>query len=299
MDSLIYSTDLLGGNYEQFKQIVENSKDTIKIVDICGRIIYASRSHQYVYGCDAIKYIGKSVFESVHPDDLSGFRSAFEAVVNKNESVISEMRKFHKEGHYIWLEASCSPVVNADGEVQSVIVVTRDIGDRKEYEKNLEYMAYHDFLTGLYNRRKFIQIFENLLINAEERHLKLGVLTMDLDHFKRMNDHLGHDAGDKLLQEFSKRLLACKRDKDLIGRLSGDEFAILIFDILGESEIREWRDRITASLEEPCVLNNSQYNISVSIGSAIFPENGRSVSELMKFADLALYDMKRKGKENI
>ncbi|NRF96066.1 diguanylate cyclase [Paenibacillus frigoriresistens] len=283
---------------EQYRLIAENSRDTIKIIDLEGNIDYASPSHKYIFGHDASEYLGRVVFDSIYPDDLSKFKNAIGEVLKNKEPVVVELRKQHKEGHWIWLEASCSPIINLDGEVRSIVLVTRDVNDRKEYEKKLEYMAYHDFLTGLYNRRKFKQMIEILLEQAIRKNRKLAFIMMDLDHFKWINDNLGHDAGDIVLQEFSKRLMDCIRDGDIIGRLIGDEFAILMNDIRGEREIYELIDRITVSVEKPFAIHSDSCKISTSIGVSIFPEHGRTSSQLMKCADVALYKVKRGGRKN-
>jgi diguanylate cyclase (GGDEF)-like protein/PAS domain S-box-containing protein len=297
MDHLLYNTEMLITNQkkleqEQFKIIAENSRDLIKIIDIEGYIVYASPSHMYILGQDPKGFHGRSVSDSIHPNDLSKLENAIREILNNSEAAVVELRKQHKQGHWIWLEASCSPVVNVDGEVQSIVLVTRDISERKEYEKKLEFMAYHDFLTGLYNRRRLIHKFTISIEQATEKNQKLAFLIMDLNKFKWINDNLGHDAGDIVLQEFSKRLMSCKREGDIIGRLGGDEFALLMNDLRDEYEVFEIIDRILAALKEPCVIKNDMYHISTSIGVSLFPEHGHSPSQLLKSSDIALYKAK-------
>jgi diguanylate cyclase (GGDEF)-like protein/PAS domain S-box-containing protein len=297
MEHLLYNTEMLITNQkkleqEQFKIIAENSRDLIKIIDIEGYIVYASPSHMYILGQDPKGFHGRSVSDSIHPNDLSKLENAIREILNNSEAAVVELRKQHKQGHWIWLEASCSPVVNVDGEVQSIVLVTRDISERKEYEKKLEFMAYHDFLTGLYNRRRLIHKFTISIEQATEKNQKLAFLIMDLNKFKWINDNLGHDAGDIVLQEFSKRLMSCKREGDIIGRLGGDEFALLMNDLRDEYEVFEIIDRILAVLKEPCVIKNDMYHISTSIGVSLFPEHGHSPSQLLKSSDIALYKAK-------
>jgi diguanylate cyclase (GGDEF)-like protein/PAS domain S-box-containing protein len=303
MDHLLHNIEMLITNkrnleQEQFRIIAENSRDLIKIIDIEGYIVYASPSHMYILGQDPLGFLGRTVFDSIHPDDLSKLKNAISEILNSEKPAVVELRKQHKEGYWIWLEASCSPVIHNDGELQSIVIVTRDISERKEYEKKLEFMAFHDFLTGLYNRRKFKQEFKTLIENAPEKNQKLALLMLDLNKFKWINDNLGHDAGDAILQEYSKRLLSCKGEGDILGRLGGDEFALLMADVRDENEVYEIIDRITASLKEPCVLEDQEYTISTSIGVSFFPEHGHSFSQLSKCADIALYKAKSAGLNN-
>ncbi|NHN34834.1 sensor domain-containing diguanylate cyclase [Paenibacillus agricola] len=297
MDHLLYNTEMFITDQkkleqEQFRIIAENSSDLIKIIDIEGYIDYASPSHLYILGQDPRGFLGRAVSDSIYPADLSKFKNAIGEVLKNKEPVVVELRKQHKQGHWIWLEASCSPVINVEGEVKSIVLVTRDISERKEYEKKLEIMAYHDFLTGLYNRRKLIQKLKISIEKATKKNQKLAILMMDLNKFKWINDNLGHDAGDIVLQEFSKRLMSCKREGDILGRLGGDEFALLMNDLRDENEVFEIIDRISASLKEPCVLKNDQYHISTSIGVSFFPEHGHLPSQLLKCSDIALYKAK-------
>ncbi|MFD1176976.1 diguanylate cyclase domain-containing protein [Paenibacillus puldeungensis] len=295
MSPMLENVDRIGCD-EPFRQIVENSLDTIKVLDLQGKIRYASPSHRGVYGREAREYMGESAFDSVFPEDLSKLVYALEVVMQRNKPVTVQLRKQHQRGHWIWVEASCSPIMDENASIQGIVLISRDISERKEYEKKLQYMAFHDYLTGLYNRRKFMQLCESALELASGRNIRLAILILDLNQFKWINDHLGHDMGDVVLQEFSKRLLQCKRDHDFIGRLSGDEFAILMNQVESEADIIQLIEHIMAALELPFELAKGAHQVTASIGASMYPDHSESLSMLIKRADLALYKVKGEGK---
>ncbi|GGG25666.1 diguanylate cyclase domain-containing protein [Paenibacillus abyssi] len=278
---------------EQYRLIAEHSQDTIKVTDIHGKIEYASPSHKKIFD-----YMDETtdIFEFIHPDDVEKFKSIYQDILQTKESQMLEFRKKYSDGVWGWLEASCSPVMSEEGTVQNIIVVSRDISDRKKYERELEYMAFHDFLTGLYNRRKIRMFMEEALLEASQAGQRVGFIIMDLDKFKTINDTYGHDVGDLMLKEFSRRLLHCRREGDAVGRLSGDEFAIVLKDLKGDEDVNYYIRQFMCSLTEPCFLPDTEYNIQVcsSAGYAIYPDHGDTVVKLVKHADIQLYKEKRR-----
>lgn len=205
---------------KNMEQIAEHSKDMIKVTTVCGNIEYASPSHEFILGYND----ETDIFEYIHPDDLPRIEHVYRELMQTKESFELELRKKNNQGDWVWLGAAFSPVLSDDGMVQNIIVVSRDISERKQSEYELERMAYYDFLTGLYNRRKMRMLMEEELDEASCNGEKFAILIMDLDKFKQINDTHGHDIGDIVLKEFSRRLLQNKGETGIVGRLSGDEF---------------------------------------------------------------------------
>ncbi len=280
----------LRNSAETFRLIAEHSHDMIKITAPSGHIEYASPSLKTFLGNDNAD---SNVFDFIYPDDLNQLKAVYEDILRTKESFTLEFRKRDRNGNWMWLEAVCSPVISEEGTVQNIIIVSREINERKQYEYELEHMAYHDFLTGLYNRRKVRLILEDVLVESSESGQSFAVFIMDLDKFKLINDTYGHDIGDLVLKKFASHLLACKKEEDIAGRLSGDEFVVIMKDA-AEQEVYDFILRLQHELSEPCIVPGSDLHIRIktSVGYALFPEDGSTVSELLKQADIALYRMK-------
>ncbi|MFC3883850.1 diguanylate cyclase domain-containing protein [Bacillus songklensis] len=200
----------------------------------------------------------------------------------------------------MWFEAKATPVFDEEGDFKHFLVVSREITERKMYEEKLTHMAYHDALTGLPNRRLFKERLKQSIKEAERYRRKMAVMymDMDMDNFKDINDTLGHDVGDELLEQFSKRIQSCLRESDTFARQGGDEFTILLPNIQGEEEDLQIAERILTSLQEPWNLGEYSFQTTSSIGIAFYPKDGITKNELMKYADIALYEAKKNGRNN-
>src|SRR5690606_33425725 len=218
---------------EFFQLIAEYSKDMIKVTDEAGNVEYASPSHEIFLG-----YIDESnIFEYTHPDDLENLKSLYNELINNKKSCQIEFRKKSKYMEWVWVEAVCTPIQDKTGNVVKILIISRDISERKRMQFDLEFMAYHDHLTGLYNRRKMRMTMDECLSEGISSKNRFAVIIMDLDKFKSINDTYGHDVGDLVLKEFSRRLLDTKRKDDIVGRLSGDEFSVVMREISGITEV--------------------------------------------------------------
>jgi len=193
---------------------------------------------------------------------------------------------------------------DASGRVIGAINLLVDITERKLAEQEIAFLAQHDGLTGLPNRGFFQETLELAISRARRHQLGLGILFLDLDNFKHVNDTLGHHAGDELLRQLADRLRACTRDTDLVARQSGDEFLVLLSDLeMGRSTSAEVKGsriiveavarRIEQGLQEPFVLGESSLPVSGSIGISLFPEDGADAESLLRGADAAMYRAKR------
>ncbi|MGZ8263328.1 MAG: EAL domain-containing protein [Burkholderiales bacterium] len=169
---------------------------------------------------------------------------------------------------------------------------------RKQAERNLQFVASHDALTGLLNRSMFSQRLQQALAQAHRHDRQLAVLFIDLDGFKLINDMLGHDAGDVLLADLANRLRDCMREGDTLGRMGGDEFVVLIEGYREETQLLDVARKVLETVAHPFLLRDGSYNVTASIGIAAYPHDGRDAPELLKNADIAMYRAKERGKNN-
>lgn len=208
----------------------------------------------------------------------------------------SEYLARKKDGEHFWLMQSISVVRSSDGELKNYVCVGQDISDLKLNQQKMETLAYYDQLTGLQNRLLFKDQLRAALSSAEREGHHLALLYLDLDHFKRINDTLGHEAGDRLLVEVAQRLKNCLREEDSIARLGGDEFAILLKQVESAQYSFVVAKKIIAELNRPLILLGQEVVVGVSIGITLAPDDSRDIDVLMKNADLAMYQAKYQGR---
>jgi len=201
-----------------------------------------------------------------------------------------------KNGQLLSVWETVNVVLESGGNVGNYVIVFSDIGAMLSIQEQLEYLAKHDSLTGLYNRRMFLERLEGEIILSNRSQRLLGVLLIDLDHFKTINDSLGHAAGDMLLKEVAQRLLGIVRKTDTVARLGGDEFTILLNDLEHVSAIDHMAQKILQKLGEPFKLDEHVCYITGSIGIAVAPSDGSEMAQLVKNADQAMYGAKHAGR---
>ena len=170
--------------------------------------------------------------------------------------------------------------------------------ERKSTEMRLKYLASYDPLTQLANRQEFCTQLEKACARADRHGTMVALMMIDLDHFKILNDTHGHHAGDELLCDVANKLRQGIRAGDTAARLGGDEFAVILEDIPHEKSVTRWTRQFVNALREPITVGDAPYLVSASIGGALYPENGRTVDELLRCADMAMYDVKRNGRGN-
>lgn len=285
---------------ERFRLITENTLDVIKLLDSNGIHTYASPSHETVLGYKPSDYLGKTVFMDTHPEDLIKIQRAFVRLTLSKEADTVEIRKRTADGDWIWMDASMTPVLSKEGDLKNVVVVSRDVTDRMGREKLMQYLAYHDSLTGLPNRRLFMERLEQL--NTLKNKKPFAVLVLDCDHFKQINDTMGHDIGDQVIKEFAARLQSCIRESDIVpastvSRLGGDEFIVLLQDLREEAHAVNIAERILETMREPWSFEGTTLLLTTSIGIAFYSEADCLESKvIIKNADTALYQAKEAGR---
>ncbi|WP_280139663.1 PAS domain S-box protein [Oceanobacillus limi] len=281
-----------------FEIITEHSRDLITMLNSEGEYIYASPSYKEVLGYYSDEFLGKKFYHNIYPDDVEHLKKTFYLSKEKGEPWKEQFRQKHESDDYIWSELHGSPVYDEDGQFKQMVVVSRDISTLKNYESKLENFAYHDELTGILNRRYFIEHLEKTLKSNKGLGNRFAIIMIDLDKLKPINDTFGHDVGDAFLQEFTTRVNRVIRESDTFARLGGDEFAIFIPQIDSIQSVTNVAKRITSVLDTPWMIADESISIRASIGIAISNLKTESAHRLMKAADEALYEVKNAGGNN-
>ena len=224
-------------------------------------------------------------------------RAALPEALSRHGSVRDyEVHLKDLNGREFWLLLSAQPI--RYGGLVGLLVALANIDDRKRMQEDMRRKAMHDQLTGLPNRSSFLESVDRAVRKARRRQGRFSELFVDLDHFKEVNDTLGHAAGDQLLQAMSERLSSAVRESDLVARLGGDEFVILIEEHRGPEEVMIVAQKVLTFLERPVLLDWREVKVSGSVGIASFPDDGEEVEVLMKNADTAMYQAKERGRNN-
>ena len=232
----------------------------------------------------------------LHPEDLPRMQATVGAAMLSGSAADVRCRFKIADGSYRWMRVRAFPRRDDDGNIVRWYGYTEDIHDIVMTEIETRWAAEHDPLTGLPNRALFNQRLDELTRRAAEGLGRLGLVMLDLDHFKDVNDILGHHAGDRLLTEFAKVLRETITVEATIARLGGDEFAILLPNIDGSEAIEALIEELFTNLKTPLRLNGREFDCRASAGSAIFPIHASNASELFKHADIALYEAKNSGR---
>jgi diguanylate cyclase (GGDEF)-like protein/PAS domain S-box-containing protein len=276
-----------------FRTLVLNASEVILIIDAEDEVRYASPSATAVFGTDAL--VGISVYDLVLADERPNLRETVAEIRHGNpRDDRSNWRIQHIDGTSIQTEIAFRDLRD-DPTVDGLVLTVRDVTERRQLERDLTHQAFHDSLTGLANRVLFQDRVQHSLARADRHGGLVGVLIIDLDDFKIINETMGHHIGDELLVAVAGRLQGVLRAADTAARLGGDEFAALIEDATHSSEIDEVAQRIVAALAKPFGLGHETVSSAASVGVATTTE-ASTAEELLRQADMALYVAKGAGK---
>ncbi len=279
-------------------QMLDVSVDCIKIIRPDGTLSHMNKS-----GCDALGVAADSGFGmpwlNLLPSSIRqrGKRALRVAATGKNAR-FSGMSEIANQKPQYW-DNILTPIKGNDGHVSSILCVSRDITEQREAELLMRDASEQDDLTGLPNRRAFKARVKQIIKHSREHELMFGVMLLDLDHFKHINDTLGHVAGDHLLRVLSRRLSSLLPDSSVLARLGGDEFAIAIRHIADETDLLNLAEIVRQQINAPITYAGKPINGGMSIGCALYPRDAKDTSGLLKCADTALNDMKATGRGGV
>jgi diguanylate cyclase (GGDEF)-like protein/PAS domain S-box-containing protein len=285
--------------HERFRSAFENAPIGMAMTDLEGRIIRANPSMGEIVGRTPAELVGVTVHDLTHPDDR-------EAGVGEMERFVAagtvgyqiEKRYVHRKGHEVWISASVCCVRDEQERPLYLIGQVEDVTERRALRERLAYAAIHDQLTGLPNRELFMDRLEMALRRIGRTGHQVAVIFLDLDRFKLINDSLGHDVGDQVLEAVADRLGTVMRASDTLARFGGDEFTVLCDDVAGEDDAIELAQRLVLAMGQPVVLATGEVFVSLSVGIAL-SSTDQSGAVILRNADIAMYRAKDGGPSRI
>jgi diguanylate cyclase (GGDEF)-like protein/PAS domain S-box-containing protein len=280
-----------------FKAMVESADDAIVSKTLDGEITTWNAAATRLYGYTAAEAIGKPITLIVPPDHREELTGVFESLRRGERIEHYETTRMRKDGTRVDVSISISPILDAQGRPVGATTITRDITYRRQAERQLLHGALHDAVTDLPNRASFIErVSQALARTRRDPDYRFGVLFFDCDHFKAVNDSLGHAAGDRLLVEIAQRLRASVRPGDVVARLGGDEFTLLLEEVAGPSEVEHVAQRVLDSMAAPFSLEGREVRASASIGVVLSEPHYEEAQDVLRDADLAMYRAKERGR---
>ena len=295
---------MLQQNSDQMRALVDGITDyAIYLVDPKGYILSWSDAASAIQGYREHEVIGRKFSMFYMPEELASgkperdLQTARQTGRHEEEGWVAR-----KDGTTFWANKMMTSLADSKGGLRGFACVTRDMTERKEAENVIRYQAYHDALTGLPNRLYLQENLTSLLRWAARREELIGIIFLDLNRFKAINDSLGHGVGDGLLKEVAARLIGIVGRQDLVARFGSDEFALVVNGVRGSSELARIGNEVATALRQPLELEGHQLHIQASIGASLWPQDGDTADLLMQNADVALYHAKQSksgGRETI
>jgi len=279
-----------------YRTAVENSPDTIARYDRQCRRVYANGAFIRLCGRPVSELLGKTPLEFPGGAAMHAYQRAMQAAMCDGEPGEFELRWRDGEGVERCTLVGLSPERDDRGEVVSVLAVGRDITDVEHYRRQVHHLSNFDPLSGLPNRDQFYSRFREMITVADARRGRVGLMMLDLDRFRIINDSLGHSVGDALLYETAIRLLRHVGDGGFVARLGGDEFAVLLTDIDNAQALSEQARALLSLFSRSFQVDERELKVSASVGIAIYPDDSREVDDLIKYADSAMHHVKESGR---
>lgn len=285
---------------EIFRSAMEHASIGMALVSLDGNWLKVNQSLCQIVGYSESELLKINFQVITHPDDLEkDLNNVYQLLAGKIITYQTEKRYIRKDGSIVWILLSSSLLRDVENKPLYFISQIQNIDKQKKLELELKYMAYHDILTGLFNRKQLEISFKLVLAYAKRHKTPMAIMFMDLDYFKTINDQYGHDIGDLVLIEVASRLKLLVRATDILVRLGGDEFIIVITELTSIQQSIEVAKKILNSVAIPMKIKKHHITIAASIGISFYPKDGHNLKTLTKNADKALYAVKLEGKNNI
>lgn len=283
---------------QEFRTLVEHSPDTICRYDLQCRRIYANPRMMEEFGVGSAWVLNKTPMEFPGGESSYVYEKHIARVIVTGEMVDFELNWSNGAGKTYCTHLRLTPELDSHGVVTGVLAVGRDISEIDEYRRRVHHMAFYDPLTELPNRALLSDRIAQTIADAGYHGHRFGLMLLDLDGFKEVNDTFGHPAGDYLLSEVGERLLGCVRIYDTVARLGGDEFAALLPEVRDDESLAVVARKILETLSDPFLIEGREIFVSASIGISVYPADSAEVEGLFRFADSAMYHAKKLGRNN-
>ncbi len=282
---------------EFINAVLNNAGSLIVVVDRKGKIVMCNNACESLTGHKLDEVKGKPARDLfMIPEKPESFKKEMQKARPGIFPEQHESRLKARDGGYRIISWTNTAITGGRGAVRYIIATGNDITERKRLEEENRHLAHHDPLTGLPNRRLFMDVINLELAQARRNRKKLAILFLDLDRFKEINDTLGHEAGDELLKAVSERLKASIRESDTVARIGGDEFNIILADLPRTEHITSVAQKIKDSFKEPFVISGHEIRSTTSIGISVYPDDSEKIDTLFRYADIAMYHAKEMGR---
>lgn len=283
----------------RYRTILEEMADSYYEVDLAGNFTFVNDTMCRQLGYRREELMGASFRINVVKEDIGCIYQAFDQIYKTgNPRRDIAYRIHHRDGTMRFVENSAFPMRNREGVIIGFRGIGRDVTERKRNEEKIQYLATHDFLTGLPNRMMFGHLLQQAVQTAKRYQKQFAVLFIDLDGFKDINDRMGHEAGDELLKEIAQRLKNDLRAADVAARVGGDEFVLLMEEVTDSGSVATVARKINESIAQPLTIHGREQHITASIGISLYPNDAEEGPALLSQADRAMYAAKANGKNH-
>jgi diguanylate cyclase (GGDEF)-like protein/PAS domain S-box-containing protein len=292
------AADAIRAGEERFRTMFEASPMGIALIDAAtGAFTEVNPRYRAIAGRSAEAFAQHTWPDFMHPDDVAMWRSDMQRLMSGTvREFRTTVRLIRADGSTVWVEASVVPLAPPRGGPRMKLCMIEDVTEQKENEALIWQQANFDTLTQLPNRRMFLDRLQHDIVKSRRDGTRIAILFIDLDHFKEVNDTLGHQQGDVLLVDAACRIAACVRESDTVARLGGDEFTVILTELTETRRVDGIAQNIIDSLLAPFQLGQEQAFVSASIGITLYPDDAVSVGDLLKHADQAMYVAKGAGR---
>jgi diguanylate cyclase (GGDEF)-like protein/PAS domain S-box-containing protein len=297
-DALRESEQLSRARLSQLQSVYASAPVGLCFVDAGLRYVNINERLAQINGVSPEKHIGRTVRDVLSADLADTIEPCFRQVLESGRALENRETRWPPEGDpeesRFWL-SSYYPVRDSAGGIMGVNAVVQEITARKKMEEEIRHLANHDALTGLPNRRLFLELISLEAAQARRHGTRMAVCFLDLDRFKNINDALGHDAGDELLRQVAAGLKATVRSSDTVARIGGDEFNIIVADVVKPEDVADVARKIVDYFTRTFFISGLEFHITTSIGISVFPDDSEEIEALLRYADLAMYHAKERG----
>jgi len=285
-------------------QVTLNSiGDAVISTDVTGHVTYLNAVAESMTGWSRLEASGRPLEDVLRIIDGDSREPALNPLAmailhNKSVGLSANCVLIRRDGYESAIEDTAAPIHDARGQVTGAVIVFHDVSVARAMSLRMSYLAQHDFLTELPNRLLLNDRLTQAIASAQRHRKSLAVLFLDVDHFKQINDSLGHGIADQVLQSIAQRLVACVRHSDTVSRHGGDEFVVLLSEVTRAEDAALTANKILAAVSRPHRIDDQDVDITVSVGIGVYPDDGADAETLLKNADIALFQAKAQGRSN-
>ena len=279
---------------QRYRSLIDHNLDAVFSIDLKGKILDVNPAAQLLTGYTVKQLKTRKITGLICESDLPTLKEVISETKLGNAKESLDCRFMHRKGKLLTVHLKTIPIV-IHSEIKGMYIILRDLSEQAKNTELIKYMAFHDQLTGLRNRRALLDQLDSLVKNVKKQRAEFALLFLDIDRFKYLNDTLGHLVGDQILKQVAHRLVDIQKENCTVYRQGGDEFIILL-EKTGRNGAGEFAQKVLCRFNESFYFNSQEYYITPSIGISLFPNDGKDAETLIKYADEALYSVKEKGK---